>query len=1339
MVRTFTYLLVGFICCSLTSLYSQEDWQTIELCPKTIRTTQEFTTKNNCGGLTSQYRTIPAGSTLELFRTVRRNMGRFNGNQWYGCFCDYKLPAESNMKFDCETDEALTSDLDVLYSYVLNYFWLDTGSDFDENDCTDFSSSYGFGGWTQRQIGPLFDDPSLFGRREDVNVYKHPDLQAAFAYRSYVNFSFEYLTEQGTPGWEIILERSVTEECTVPLTIRTYDANPEFLNTGFLGTNEDVDHITELTDPATALLSVTEQRDRVLADSVSEILLAIPYAEAVETSEWVLPEDHGSIRTPWGTGTAEIEGQDYFLALYQAPADLPGGEATKQIEGIDAAEAEIAVTFTGSTGEMTQSFSIDVLRPPVILVHGTFDNPENCWQTPLAGLNSMADTLGNSGFKVFLVDYQESNGRTDRGPSTFEDNKNVVYENPGGIKDAIAWFREELDCAATRADVIGHSMGGVLPRVYASSRGPGIRSYETNYYRRDNFFRGDIHRMISIASTHHGSNLSGFLHFVEETTLTTDLPFIEAFVNGSSILAAWLGGLGSSGAVRSQFPRSLALQRIGPTPVPSHAVVCTIEDVNDISANIGDESVLLTYANFLRALTMVFYFNKATLREFNTNMLYQYSRLPDRLRNQHTVPPPFTPIAKEAVLDATKPMNREAFIDSLELEVGRAWFLWHLLSDDVDDDWISVEKAYVTPYETTEINYGDFDDPLQTALQNEQWDIIRGEREITLDIEPATADKLVNFFRQLIFENDANDCVVRFESQTGSLREPFYQVFDDHIHSFAPRYADVQEHVIQVLKSGYDRFDTGGFPNAGRLLPISFPDPDEIGPLRSLDDLGDALVTGREAICWSGIVCDHAYAIAEVAQNERVVILGRPVNPDATVLIQDDNATKPMNLKGKSSNWGPQRGFIAEDQQFSKLWFQYEDDDTEERDEDIEKYNEEVEKTMADPTVPSLLAQLTKPYTCDGVLDTFAVYYDTTITDATLAIVLSTDGETFYPYSYDMHEACNGPSTECCPIFNQTRSAENLVPLRVLANAELRDEQGNPRFYTADYDLLAIGFYDKALHGNENDDYPESVPAFTGDDFDAERGFITERQKGLVDLINEAVEDSGYRGGNVTHHGPENQYYILGRPDKGSPYVDYPIVAFEPDPLGTRGIIRAIPKGPAGFRDRYLKQYFAKMRRKGYDLYPNQVAIGWRWDQERPYTYEDGWDDRDAPGLDAGPEQIPRERDIPCSCFQEPESQLVDERFGLPETPTVRKNARVFPNPARRVLNLEIAADRDQSAQFRLIDYSGRLVHRGRLILNRGLHVYQLPLPDLPAGLYQLTVQSGTRVLSQKISIINAN
>ena len=1201
MVRTYTCLLVFFLCCSLSTAVSQEDWQTIELCPQTIRTTQEFTTKDNCGGITVQYRTVPAGSTLELFRTVRRELGRFNGDQWYGCFCDYKLPAESNMKFDCETDEPIPNELDQLFTYVLNYFWLDTESDLDENDCNDFISAYGFGGWTTRSIGPLFDDPSLFGSREEINVYKDPELNRAFAFRNYAHFTFEYLTEQGTPGWEKLARQSVTSDCAIPLTIRTYDANPEFLNTGFLGSDEPVDHITELTDPATALLSITEDRDRVLADSVSEILVAIPYPEAIETAEWSLPDGHGIIHTPWSTGTVNIEDQDYFLALYQAPPDLPGGAATKQIEGIDAAEANIAITFTSSKGAENQSFSLDVLRPPVVLVHGTFDNPENCWQTPLAGLNSMADTLGSSGFKVFLVDYQESNGRTDRGPSTFEDNKNVVYENPGGIKEAITWFRDELDCAAARADVMGHSMGGVLPRVYASSRGPGIRSYETDYYRRDNFFRGDIHRIISIASTHHGSNLSGFLHFVEETTLAADLPFVEAFVNSSSILAAWLGGLGSSGAVKSQFPRSLALQRIGPTPVPGHAVVCTIEDVNDIATNIGDEAVLLNYANFLRALTMVFYFNKATLREFNTNMLYQYSRLPDRLRNEHAVSPPFSPIAKEEVLEAAKPLNREAFIDSLELEVGRAWFLWHLLSDNVDEEWISVEKAYVTQYETTEINYGDFDDPLQTTIQNEQWDLIRGEREITLDIPPATADRLVNFFRQLIFENDANDCVVRFASQTGSLHEPFYQVFDEHIHSFAPRYADVQGHVIRVLKSGYDHFDTNGFPNAGRLLPVSFPDPDEIGPLRSLDDLEGALVSGREAICWSGIVCDHAYAIAEVAQEARVVILGRPVNPDATVLIQEDNSTKPMNLKGKSSNWGPQRGFIAEDQKFSKLWFQYEEDNTEERDDDIEKYNEEVEKTMADPTVPSLLAQLTKPYTCNGVLDTFAVYYDTTITDATLAIVVTPDGETFYPYNYIMDEDCDGPSTECCPLFDNPRSAEDLAPLRVLANADLLDKQGNPRFYTADYDLLAIGFYDKALHGNENDDYPESVPSFSGDDFDPERGFITERQKGLVTLINQAVEGSGYEGGDVTHHGPENQYYILGRPDKGSPYVDYPIVAFEPDPLGNQGIIRAIPKGPPGFRDRYLKQYFAKMRRKGYDLYPNQVAIGWQWDKTRPY------------------------------------------------------------------------------------------------------------------------------------------
>jgi hypothetical protein len=93
---------------------------------------------------------------------------------------------------------------------------------------------------------------------------------------------------------------------------------------------------------------------------------------------------------------------------------------------------------------------------------------------------------------------------------------------------------------------------------------------------------------------------------------------------------------------------------------------------------------------------------------------------------------------------------------------------------------------------------------------------------------------------------------------------------------------------------------------------------------------------------------------------------------------------------------------------------------------------------------------------------------------------------------------------------------------------------------------------------------------------------------------------------------------------------------------------------------------------------------------------------------------------------------LADERRGLPVAPAVRNTAQVFPNPANRLLNLEIAADMEQTARYRLIDYSSRLVHQGAISLVHGLHVYQLPLPALPAGLYQLIVQSGTQVLTQK-------
>jgi hypothetical protein len=76
---------------------------------------------------------------------------------------------------------------------------------------------------------------------------------------------------------------------------------------------------------------------------------------------------------------------------------------------------------------------------------------------------------------------------------------------------------------------------------------------------------------------------------------------------------------------------------------------------------------------------------------------------------------------------------------------------------------------------------------------------------------------------------------------------------------------------------------------------------------------------GADAIGRSGIVEKHAYAISNMAQNRNLFILVRPVNGLSTSLIEAGYATKDMHVKGKSSDWGPQAGFICVNQAYSKL------------------------------------------------------------------------------------------------------------------------------------------------------------------------------------------------------------------------------------------------------------------------------------------------------------------------------------------------------------------------------------------------------------------------------------
>ncbi|CAM3784488.1 anthrax toxin-like adenylyl cyclase domain-containing protein [Vibrio aquimaris] len=85
-----------------------------------------------------------------------------------------------------------------------------------------------------------------------------------------------------------------------------------------------------------------------------------------------------------------------------------------------------------------------------------------------------------------------------------------------------------------------------------------------------------------------------------------------------------------------------------------------------------------------------------------------------------------------------------------------------------------------------------------------------------------------------------------------------------------------------------------------------------------------------------GMPVDHAKKLQSVAKEKNTVFGIRPVESMVRQLIIENYPTKGFKVKGKSSNWGPQAGFICEKQQLSKRESR--------RPEDIEKLNTAIQE-----------------------------------------------------------------------------------------------------------------------------------------------------------------------------------------------------------------------------------------------------------------------------------------------------------------------------------------------------------------------------------------------------------
>ena len=218
----------------------------------------------------------------------------------------------------------------------------------------------------------------------------------------------------------------------------------------------------------------------VAADGVSQLKIVldpkeshIPKedCESFTDFEWYVREGYG-----------KIEGSSFREAIYTAPDSFPENNSSYSWM----VEAQLIYThhYNSSVSEVKHvHVNIEIIRPPVVFIHGLNDT-EQCWR-------EMDSLLIKSGLYRdginFRLDYSTTN------TSSFNTNVPVVGL---GIQKA----QRRALCkgyVATKCDLVGHSMGGILARLYVQN---GATYYGTN--------TKEVNRIITVNTPHAGSEIA---------------------------------------------------------------------------------------------------------------------------------------------------------------------------------------------------------------------------------------------------------------------------------------------------------------------------------------------------------------------------------------------------------------------------------------------------------------------------------------------------------------------------------------------------------------------------------------------------------------------------------------------------------------------------------------------------------------------------------------------------------------------------------------------------------------------------------------------------------------
>lgn len=300
------------------------------------------------------------------------------------------------------------------------------------------------------------------------------------------------------------------------------------------------------TDPE-VLVAGGERRFGAAADGVTPLLLKSFTPESgtvVFSIDGAAPAD-GGIDVVGGSqrlnqlvvATTETQQGHVALAQYRVPDEFRRNASD---DSLLERFIGVSATFTPSSGGQQESeFSLRLVRPPLVFIHGLWSGRVK-WQFPI---------VSDERFPVrWVAGYPNTSARE------LAANRGVLRRN---IASARTRMRSE-GVATTQVDVVAHSMGGLLSRIWTT---------DIDYQRDDNLGTGDIRKLMTLDSPHLGTPLANALALARDLPAGIGEKVTQTFRNMKKPI--------DEGAIDDLSVGSTAIAAISASPVPSHALVGT--------------------------------------------------------------------------------------------------------------------------------------------------------------------------------------------------------------------------------------------------------------------------------------------------------------------------------------------------------------------------------------------------------------------------------------------------------------------------------------------------------------------------------------------------------------------------------------------------------------------------------------------------------------------------------------------------------------------------------------------------------------------------------------------